>query len=104
MINPPVRSVIIYPVPETLEPSDDQTRRVEKKERNKQALEAYNKEVRRRKAEDNAKFNVLQIGDIDKKIKSQLYLALDKERQKNLQTKTLVKEYSIEILQNFGNS
>ena len=38
--------------------------------------------MRRRRAEDNAKFNGLQIGDIDKKLKSQLYLALGKEGQK----------------------
>ena len=43
--------------------------------------------MRRKKAEDNAKFNVLQIGDLDKKIKSQLYLALAKERQKSFAEK-----------------
>ena len=35
-----------------------------------------------RQAEDNAKFNRLQIGDIDKKLKSQLFLALGREGQK----------------------
>ena len=38
--------------------------------------------MRRRKADDNAKFNGLQIVVIDKKIKSQLYLTLGKEGQK----------------------
>ena len=43
---------------------------------------------RRRKAEDNAKFNGLQIeDDIDKKLKSQLYLALGREEQKNFSHK-----------------
>ena len=46
------------------------------------AIQNYNEELRRRRAEDNAKFNGLQIGDIDKKLKSQLYLALGKEGQK----------------------
>ena len=34
MINPPSRLKITYPIPETSEPSDDQTRRAEKEERN----------------------------------------------------------------------
>ena len=68
MINPPLRSEITYPKPETLQPSDNQT---------------YNEILRRRKAEDNAKFNGLQLGDVDKKLKSlQRYLAFVKEGEK----------------------
>ena len=78
VVNPLVRSELIYPIPETSESSDDQNRRAEKEERYKQALQAYNEEARRRKAEDNAKFNGLQIVDIDKNLKYQLYLALGK--------------------------
>ena len=75
MIDSPARSDLIYLVPETAEFSDDQTRQTEKEERYKQALQVYNEKVRRRKAEDNAKFNELHNGDIDidKKLKSQLY-------------------------------
>ena len=51
-------------------------RRAEKDERHRLAIQDYNHEMRRRKAEGNAKFKGLQIGDIDKKLKSQLYLAL----------------------------
>ena len=67
---------------EPAEPSDDQARRSEKEEQHQIAIQNYNEEMRRRKAEDNAKFNGLQIGDIDKKLKSQLYLALGREGQK----------------------
>ena len=38
--------------------------------------------MRRRKAEDNTNFNGLQIGDNDKNLKSQLYLALGRAGQK----------------------
>ena len=38
--------------------------------------------MRRRKVEDNAKYNGIQMGDIDKKLNSQLYLAVGKEEQK----------------------
>ena len=64
------------------DPSNDQARRAEKEEHHRIAIPNYNEELRRRRAEDNAKFNGLQIGDIDKKLKSQLYLALGKEGQK----------------------
>ena len=73
LINPPLIPKITYPIPETSEPSDDQTCRAEKEEKIKQALQDYNEEVQRRKAEDIAKFNGLQINDIDKKLKSQYY-------------------------------
>ena len=43
--------------------------------------------MRRRKAEESAKFNGLQIGDIDKKIKSQVYLVLGREGQKRFSHK-----------------
>ena len=66
MINTPARPELIYPIAEIAEPSDDQSSRAEKEDRHKQALQVYHEEVRR-KAEDNAKFNGLQIGDIDKK-------------------------------------
>ena len=75
MINPPARPELIYPIAEIAEPSDDQSRRAEKEERHKQALQVYHEEVRRN-AEDSAKFNGLQIGD-----RSQLYLALGIEGQ-----------------------
>ena len=67
---------------EPTDPSDDQARWAEKEERHRIAIRDYNEEMRRRKAEDNAKLNGLQIGDIDKKLKSQLYLALGREGQK----------------------
>ena len=67
---------------EPAEPSVDQARRAEKEEQHRIAFQNYNEEMRRRKAEDNAKFNGLQIGDIDKKLKSQFYLALGREGQK----------------------
>ena len=82
VINPPIRNELVYPTAEPLDPSDDQARRAEREEHNRIAVQNYNEEVRRRRAEDNAKFNGLQIGDIDKKLKSQLYLALGKEGQK----------------------
>ena len=86
--NPPERSELLYPVPETSESFDDQTRRTQKEERYKQAQQAYKEEARRRKAENNAKFSGSQIGDIDKKLKSQLYLALGKKEQNISHTKT----------------
>ena len=67
---------------EPADPSDDQAHRAEKEEHHRIAILNYNEEIRRRRAEDNAKFNGLQIGDIVKKIKSQLYMALRKEGQK----------------------
>ena len=79
VINPPVRTELAYPMAELAEPSDNQARRVEKEEKHQIAIQNYNKEMRRRKAEDNAKFNGLRIGDIDKKLKSQLYLAFGRE-------------------------
>ena len=82
VINPPVRTELAYPMAEPAEPSDDQARRAENEEQHRIAIQNYNEEMRRRKAEDNAKFNGLQIGDIDKKLKSQLYLALGREGQK----------------------
>ena len=82
VINPPVRSELAHSMAEPAEPSDDQARRAEKEEQHRIAIQNYNEEMRRRKAEDNAKFNGLQIGDIDKKLKSQLYLALGREGQK----------------------
>ena len=84
VINPPVRPELAYPIAEPTDPSDDQSRCAEKDERHRLAIQAYNEEMRSRKAEDNAKFNGLQIGDIDKKLKSQLYLALGREGQKCL--------------------
>ena len=77
-----MRPELVYPIAESTETSDDQSRRAEKDERHRLAIQAYNEELRRRKAEDNAKFNGLQIGDIDKKLKSQLNLALGREGQK----------------------
>ena len=67
---------------EPAESSDDQARRAEKEEQHRIAIQNYNKEMRRRKVEDNAMFNGLQIADIDKKLISQLYLALGREGQK----------------------
>ena len=64
------------------EPSDDQARRAEKEEQHRIAIQNFNEGMRRRRAEVNAKFNGLQIGDFHKKLKSQLYLALGKEGQK----------------------
>ena len=72
---------------EPAKPSDDQARRAEKEEHHRIAIQDYNEELRRRKAEDNAKFNGLQIGDIDKKLRSQLNLALGREGQKCFQHK-----------------
>ena len=72
---------------EPADPSDDQARRAEKEEHHRIAILNDNEKMRRRRAEDNAKFNGLQIGDIDKKLKSQLYLALGKEGQKCLSHK-----------------
>ena len=82
VINPPARPDLAYPMAEPTDPSNDQARRVEKDERHRIAIQYYNEETRRRKAEDNGKFNGLQIGDIDKKLKLQLYLALVREGQK----------------------
>ena len=82
VINPPARPELAHALAEPTDLSDDQRRRAEKDERHRLAIQVYNEEMRRRKAEDNAKFNGLQIGDIDKKLKSQLYLALGRERQK----------------------
>ena len=82
VINPPIRNELIYPTTEPPDPSEDQARRAEKEDQHRVAVQNYNEEFRRRRAEDNAKFNGLQIGDIDKKLKSQLYLALGKEGQK----------------------
>ena len=64
------------------DPSDDQARRAEKEEHHRKAIQNYSEELRRRKTEDNAKFNGLEMGDVDKKLKSQLYLAIGKEGQK----------------------
>ena len=72
VINPPSRPELAYPMAEPTDPADDQARRAEKDERHRLAIQDYNNEMRRRKAEDNAKFNGLQIGDIDTKLKSQL--------------------------------
>ena len=82
VINPPVRTELVYPMAELADPSDDQASRAEKEEHHRITILNYNEEMRRRGAEDNAKFNGLQIGDIDKKLKSQLFLALGKEGQK----------------------
>ena len=82
VINPPVRTELVYPMAEPPDPSDDQARRAEKEEHHRIAIQNYTEELRRRRAEDNTKFNGLQIGDIDKKLKSPLYLALGKEGQK----------------------
>ena len=82
-----MRPELVYPIAESMETSDDQSRRAEKEERHRLAIQAYNEELRRRKAEDNAKFNGLQIGDIDKKLKSQLNLALGREGQKRFSHK-----------------
>ena len=82
VINPPVRTELAYHMTEPADPSDDQARRAEKEEHHRIAILNYNEEMRRRRAEVKAKFNGLQIGDIDKKLKSQLYLALGKEGQK----------------------
>ena len=80
LINPPGRPELIYPTAEwKLQSSNPVGPR---KRTSKPALQSYNEEVRRRKAEDNAKFNGLRIGYIDKKLKSQLYLALGREGQK----------------------
>ena len=80
LINPPGRPELIYPTAEwKLQRSNPVGPR---KRTSKPALQSYNEEVRRRKAEDNAKFNGLRIGYIDKKLKSQLYLALGREGQK----------------------
>ena len=61
VINPPIRNELTYPTAEPPDPSDDQARRAEKKEHHRIAVQNYNEEVRRRRAEDNAKFNGLQI-------------------------------------------
>ena len=82
LINPPIRTELTYPIAKTIEPSNDQSRRAEIDKRHRLSIQAYNEEMRRRKAEDNAKFNGLQIVDIDKKLKTQLYLALGREGQK----------------------
>ena len=68
VINPTARPELIYPTEELVKPSEEQSRRAEKGERHKLALQSYNEEVRWRKAEYNANFNGLQIGDIDKKL------------------------------------
>ena len=59
VINPPARPELAYPMAEPTDPSDDQARRAEKDERHGIAIQDYNEEMRRRKAEDNAKFNEL---------------------------------------------
>ena len=87
VINPPVRTELAYPMAEPAEPSDDQARRAEKEEQHQIAIQDYNEEMRRRKAEETAKINGLQFGDIDKKLKSQLYLALGREGPKNFSHK-----------------
>ena len=82
VINPPSRPELAYLMAETTDPADDQARRAEKYECHRLAIQDYNEEMRKRKAQDNAKFNGLQIGEIDKKLNSQLYLALGREGQK----------------------
>ena len=82
VINPPVRTELAYPMAEPADPSDDQARRAEKDEHHRIVIQDNNEEMRRRKAEDYEKFNGRQIGDIDKKLKSQLYLAPGREGQK----------------------
>ena len=103
VINSPVRTELVYPMAQPADPSDDQARRAEKEEHHRIAILNYNEEMRRRRVEDNAKFNGLQIGDIDKKLKSQLYLSLGKEGQKCFSQKILGKEYWTSTLPNSGN-
>ena len=57
VINPPIRIELTYPIGEPTESSDGQSRRAERDERHRLAIQAYNEEMRRRKAEDIAKFN-----------------------------------------------
>ena len=54
VINLLFRSKITFPIPEISETSDDTTSRAEKDERNKQARQVYNEELRRRKDENTA--------------------------------------------------
>ena len=103
VINPPVRTELAYPMAEPAEPPDDQACRAEKEEQHRIAIQNNNEEMRRRKAEHNAKFNGLHIGDIDKTLKSQLYLALGREGQKCFSHKILGKEYWKLTLLNSGN-
>ena len=103
VINPPARVKLAYPIAEPTDPSDDQSRRAEKDERHRLAIQDYNEEMRRRKAEDNAKFNGLQIGDIEKKLKSKLYWHLEEKDRNASHTKILGKEYWKLTLLNTGN-
>ena len=54
VINLPVRLELVYPIAEPMDPSDDQPCWAEKDERHRLAIQSYNEEMRRRKAEDNA--------------------------------------------------
>ena len=94
VINPSVRTELVYPMAEPPDPSGDQDRRSEKEEHHRIAIQNYNEELRRRRAEDNAKFNGFQIEDNDKKLKSQLYLALGKEGEKSFSHKNPGKRIS----------
>ena len=49
------------------------------------------------KTEDNAKFNGLQIGGIDGKLKSKLYLGLKKKEKYLLRTKTPEKKIDVKF-------
>ena len=56
VIKPPIRNELTYPIAEPTESSDDQSRRAEIDKRHRLAIQAYNEDMKRRKAEDNAKF------------------------------------------------
>ena len=49
VINPPVRTELVYPISEPPDPSVDQARRAEKEEHHRIAIQNYNEELRRRR-------------------------------------------------------
>ena len=56
---------------------------------------AHKEKMRRRKSEDDAEVIGLHIGDIDEKLKSQLFMALGKNDKNILHLKSAVKIFDI---------
>ena len=82
IINSPQREPLHAPIREHPAENEDATERQNREARYTALLSIYNEEVIRGRQEDINKFNGLQIVDIDKKLNSQLYLALGKKGQK----------------------
>ena len=100
VINPSINSeLFFFSVPETLEPSADTTRRKEREERNKQAIHAYNEELQRKKASDNAKSTVYKL-EISRK---RHYTWRSAKKAKNASDINILEKNLIQTLQNSGS-